>query len=130
VIEVVSAERCVLCDVCIKVCPTDVFDRGPDGLPVIARQSDCQTCFMCEANCPTDALYVAPLTGPAPEGSSHTDVAALADADAFGLYRRYVGWGGGRTPGARLDTNHIFTTRVRTVTETPPAEEGGEHDRP
>jgi NAD-dependent dihydropyrimidine dehydrogenase PreA subunit len=130
VIEVVSAERCVTCDVCIKVCPTDVFDRGPGGLPIIARQSDCQTCFMCEANCPTDALYVSPLTGPAPDGSPHTDEVALAAADAFGLYRRYVGWGNGRTPGARLDTNHIFTARVRTVTETPPAHEGSGDDQP
>ncbi|MCW2888371.1 MAG: hypothetical protein QOE54_2718 [Streptosporangiaceae bacterium] len=129
-IEVVSAERCVFCDVCIKVCPTDVFDRGSGGLPVIARQSDCQTCFMCEVNCPTDALYVAPLTGPASEGSVHTDEAALAAVGAFGLYRRYVGWGKGRTSGARLDTNHIFTARVRTVTETPPADEADDHDRP
>lgn len=59
-IEIVSAAACIACDVCVKVCPTDVFDRGADGVPVIARQSDCQTCFMCEAYCPTDALYVAP----------------------------------------------------------------------
>jgi hypothetical protein len=85
---------------------------------------------MCEANCPTDALYVSPLTGPAPDGSPHTDEVALAAADAFGLYRRYVGWGNGRTPGARLDTNHIFTARVRTVTETPPAHEGSGDDQP
>jgi NAD-dependent dihydropyrimidine dehydrogenase PreA subunit len=69
VIEVVSAERCVTCDLCIAVCPTDVFERGPAGVPVIARQGDCQTCFMCEAYCPTDALYVAPLAGPAQPGS-------------------------------------------------------------
>ncbi len=48
-IEVISGERCIKCDICIEVCPTNVFERGPDGLPVIARQDDCQTCFMCEA---------------------------------------------------------------------------------
>ncbi len=111
-IEVVSPTRCVSCDLCIRVCPTDVFDRGADGVPVIARQGDCQTCFMCEAYCPTDALFVAPLSGPAPAGSPYTDEDALAAAGAFGAYRRAIGWGQGRTPGSRLDTNHIFTSRV------------------
>nr|WP_232238054.1 ferredoxin family protein [Rhodococcus sp. 2G] len=55
-IEVIVAERCISCDICIAVCPTDVFERAPDGLPVVAHQEDCQTCFMCEVNCPADAL--------------------------------------------------------------------------
>ena len=114
-IEVVSDGACIRCDQCIKVCPMDVFDRGPDGLPVIARQSDCQTCFMCELYCPTDALFVAPLTEPAPAGSPYTDVDALAAAGALGAYRRTVGWGGGRTPGSRRDTNHLFTGRLRST---------------
>ena len=112
-IEVVSAERCVACDICIKVCPTDVFERGADGIPVIARQSDCQSCFMCEAYCPTDALYVAPLAGPAPPGSRHTDEQALAADGSLGAYRKVIGWGSGRTPGSRLDENHIFRDGVR-----------------
>ncbi|WP_247617714.1 4Fe-4S binding protein [Streptomyces sp. MK37H] len=28
-IELVSAERCIACDKCVKVCPTNVFARGP-----------------------------------------------------------------------------------------------------
>src|ERR1700712_2361227 len=59
-IELVSDERCIRCDICVKACPTNVFDAVPDGPPVIARQEDCQTCFMCELYCPTDALFVAP----------------------------------------------------------------------
>jgi len=31
-IEIVSAAACIACDVCVKVCPTDVFDRGADGV--------------------------------------------------------------------------------------------------
>lgn len=104
-IEVVSAGACISCDVCIKVCPTDVFDRGPDGLPVIARQSDCQTCFMCEAYCPTDALYVSPVSAPVGPDSPHADEDAIARAGLLGGYRELVGWGQGRTPGARLDQN-------------------------
>ncbi|MEW2116710.1 hypothetical protein AB0945_16245, partial [Streptomyces sp. NPDC005474] len=30
-----------------EVCPTRVFDRGADGVPVIASQDSCQTCFQC-----------------------------------------------------------------------------------
>lgn len=101
-IEIVSAERCVRCDVCIAVCPTNVFDRGADGLPVLARQGDCQTCFMCEAHCPADALFVAPLTHPAPEDSPLRDEAHVTEAGLLGSYRRDIGWGRGRKPGARL----------------------------
>lgn len=101
-IEVVSAQRCVTCDVCIAVCPTNVFDRGPDGLPVIARQSDCQTCFMCEAHCPADALFVAPPREPVDPGSPLRDEAYLVDRGLLGSYRREIGWGKGRKPGARL----------------------------
>ena len=44
-IEVVDGDTCITCDRCIEVCPTHVFDRGADGIPVIARHDDCQTCF-------------------------------------------------------------------------------------
>ena len=60
-IELVSEDRCIRCDICERVCPAIVFDRDASGLPVIARQDDCQTCFLCEIYCPTDALYVSPI---------------------------------------------------------------------
>ena len=50
-IEVIDAASCTSCDICVNVCPTNVFDKT-DGVPVIARQSDCQTCFLCELYCP------------------------------------------------------------------------------
>ena len=60
-IEIVSAERCTACNICVRVCPTNVFDMVNDEPPRIARQDDCQTCFMCELYCPEDALFVAPI---------------------------------------------------------------------
>jgi len=91
-IEVVSAERCIKCDICIKVCPTNVFDRGADGVPVIARQSDCQTCLMCEAYCPEEAVFVSASVTPEPEGSHYRDEAFVTANGLLGAYRRAIGW--------------------------------------
>jgi NAD-dependent dihydropyrimidine dehydrogenase PreA subunit len=101
VIEVVAAARCIGCDVCVAVCPTNVFDPGPGGgPPVIARQADCQTCFMCEAYCPADALFVAPHACPLPASSPLHDEAYLTVSGLLGGYRNEIGWGRGRIPGA------------------------------
>ncbi|MGE0214601.1 4Fe-4S dicluster domain-containing protein [Mycolicibacterium sp.] len=107
-IEIVDADRCIACDRCIEVCPTRVFDRGPDGVPVIARHDSCQTCFQCEAYCPADALFVAPLATRAPAGSVFRDVTQLAAAGLLGGYRRELGWGQGRTLGARTAVGPPF----------------------
>jgi NAD-dependent dihydropyrimidine dehydrogenase PreA subunit len=86
-IEVIDAERCTSCDICVNVCPTNVFDKT-EGIPVIARQNDCQTCFLCELYCPEDALYVSPLA----DEIQPVDVVALQRTNAMGSYRRAVGW--------------------------------------
>ncbi len=96
-IEIVSAARCVTCDLCIKACPMNVFDRAPDGLPVIARQEDCQTCYLCEAHCPTDALFVAAERAPLPPARV-PDEGALIASGIMGSYRARLGWGKGRKP--------------------------------
>jgi NAD-dependent dihydropyrimidine dehydrogenase PreA subunit len=118
-IEVINSERCIDCDICVEVCPTDVFDSVDGGHPVIARQHDCQTCFMCEAYCPVDALFVAPLSGPAPESSPLTDQDALEEQGRFGEYRRWLGWGRGREPGSLNDHNRLFTARLRAAQQAP-----------
>jgi NAD-dependent dihydropyrimidine dehydrogenase PreA subunit len=86
-IEVIDAERCTSCDIRVNVCPTNVFDKT-DGIPVIARQSDCQTCFLCELYCPADALYVSPFA----DKAQSIDVSALKQTAEMGSYRRAVGW--------------------------------------
>ena len=95
-IELVSTARCIECNLCVKVCPTNVFDMVAGAAPVIARQEDCQTCFMCEANCPVDALYVAPIA----EFSVEVDEADLIARGFLGGYREDIGWGPGRVSAA------------------------------
>jgi NAD-dependent dihydropyrimidine dehydrogenase PreA subunit len=103
VIELISVQRCTDCNICVRVCPTNVFELGHSGMPVIARQEDCQTCFQCEAYCPEDAIFVAPLRTPAPVGSPFRDEASLAASGQLGLYRARVGWGKGPPPEVPAD---------------------------
>jgi NAD-dependent dihydropyrimidine dehydrogenase PreA subunit len=106
VIEIVSARRCIACDICVKACPANVFDARPDAAPVIARQADCQTCFLCEIYCPTDALYVAPdAERPTPVTEAEVEAAGL-----FGSYARALGWRRGRPGGTERDPT--FRLRV------------------
>lgn len=114
-IELVSDARCIQCDRCVKVCPTGVFDAVPDAAPVIARQEDCQTCFMCELYCPTDALFVAPEADQAVEVGEQ----ALAEKGLLGSYRAAVGWGEGRTPGARHDASYLLLRPERAPAPAP-----------
>jgi NAD-dependent dihydropyrimidine dehydrogenase PreA subunit len=130
VIEVISSSRCIDCGICVDVCPTNVFDADAADHPSIARQSDCQTCFLCEAHCPTDALFVSPLSGPAPESSPLRDEEALAREGRFGEYRGWIGWGHGREPGSRSDRNQIFTRRLRALAPPEPAVPEQEGPRP
>jgi len=114
-IELISDTRCVACDVCVKVCPTNVFDKVEDAPPVIARQADCQTCFMCELYCPTDALFVSPEADN-PQ-TVHED--ELAARGTLGSYRAAVGWGQGRNPTARIDASYRVLALV-AAPEPPP----------
>jgi NAD-dependent dihydropyrimidine dehydrogenase PreA subunit len=107
-IEIVSESRCIQCDKCAKVCPSNVFDTVPGGAPVIARQEDCQTCFICEAYCPADALYV--------DARAHEHVelneAEVLEKNLFGVYRRQLGWAKGGSPADNLKQIHALRELV------------------
>jgi NAD-dependent dihydropyrimidine dehydrogenase PreA subunit len=102
-IEIIDAERCTSCDICVSVCPTNVFDKT-DGIPVIARQGDCQTCFLCELYCPEDALFVSPYA----EAPQHVDLVALKQASTMGSYRRAVGWTDATKDRRGIDRSHLL----------------------
>jgi len=100
-IQIIDPERCTGCNICVGVCPTNVFDVVPGGQPVIARQHDCQTCFMCELYCPEDALYVSPF---AAELES-LDLKQLRETGALGNYRSAIGWSEGTGDRRRTDAS-------------------------
>jgi NAD-dependent dihydropyrimidine dehydrogenase PreA subunit len=106
VIELVLDDRCTRCDLCVQICPTNVFDSVEEEAPVIARQEDCQTCFLCELYCPADALFVAP------QCDEHVTVDPVVAAEHAGHYRRDSGWGIWRKDPAHRNTmwrmNEIF----------------------
>lgn len=101
-IEIVSEGRCISCDICVRACPANVFERGEAGIPVIARQDDCQTCFLCEIYCPVDALYVAPHA----EGPVFVSEAEIEASGLLGSYARALGWRRGKPGGSELDPTH------------------------
>lgn len=98
-IELISPSRCIACNICVKVCPTNVFAEVSDTIPVIARQQDCQTCFMCEAYCPVDALYVSTQA----EQAETVVEADLVANGLLGSYRKAIGWTKDGHPGADND---------------------------
>ena len=108
-IELISEGRCVACNICVKVCPTNVFDEVSDGIPTIARQEDCQTCFMCEAYCPVDALYVSSLA----ERREVVSEPALIAGGLLGSYRRDIGWGKVAGKGAHTDPSYRVLFQAR-----------------
>ncbi len=107
-IEVVSEARCISCDICVRVCPADVFDAVPGAAPLIARQDACQTCFLCELYCPTDALYVDP-NGDGPTNVAESEIETLG---LFGSYARAMGWKRGQPGGADLDPTFYIRTAM------------------
>jgi NAD-dependent dihydropyrimidine dehydrogenase PreA subunit len=115
VIELVSAERCIKCDLCIRVCPTNVFGHGEDRLPVIRHQDNCQTCFMCEAWCPADALFVAPQATPVAAGSAYRNEQWLTERGLLGSYRREIGWDKGQNGRSSPEKEGMRTLSVEPL---------------
>lgn len=107
-IEILSESRCTGCNICVRACPTNVFEAVEGGIPRIARQDDCQTCFMCELYCPVDALFVAPQA----DAVVAIDEARLPNGARLGSYREALGWGPGRSSTAALDASYALLTPI------------------
>jgi 2-oxoglutarate ferredoxin oxidoreductase subunit delta len=53
---VIYRKWCKSCNICIEMCPKDVFDIDRDGYPVVARGLDCTQCSICWLHCPEFAI--------------------------------------------------------------------------
>ena len=106
-IELISTSKCVSCNMCVKVCPTNVFEAVDGDVPIIARKEDCQTCFMCELYCPVDALFVAP------EADEEVPIDEHEVESLLGSYRELVGWGKGRKSLAMSDKSYLMVKAIR-----------------
>lgn len=107
-IEIVNEARCTGCNICVRACPTNVFEAVKGGMPRIARQDDCQTCFMCELYCPEDALFVAPHA----DRQATPEETQSLDAALWGGYRDALGWGPGRQATASLDASFALLLKA------------------
>jgi NAD-dependent dihydropyrimidine dehydrogenase PreA subunit len=103
-IEILLEDQCVECNLCVKVCPTNVFERREEKPPEIARQDDCQTCYMCELYCPVKALYVAPNADEI-QGITEQEI---METDLIGSYRSSIGWEKGQKSTAKQDQAYKF----------------------
>jgi 2-oxoglutarate ferredoxin oxidoreductase subunit delta len=52
----VKLSWCKACNICIALCPTQVFEPDRDGKPVIARPEYCTQCTLCWIHCPDLAI--------------------------------------------------------------------------
>ncbi len=60
----INDDYCKGCDICIELCPTDVFE--PSGelnrrgyyVPIVARVEDCTGCKLCDLLCPELAIII------------------------------------------------------------------------
>jgi len=110
-IELLSETRCTGCNLCVRACPTNVFEARPDDIPIIARPDSCQTCFMCELYCPADALYVSPYA----EQHVSVDEAALSSEQVLGSFSRKMKWKAAKPRGAELDPTFRFRAVAREL---------------
>jgi NAD-dependent dihydropyrimidine dehydrogenase PreA subunit len=57
----INYDTCEACGSCIDSCPAQVYDKGEDGKPIVARPDECMVCHTCMEVCPTGSITVTEL---------------------------------------------------------------------
>lgn len=52
----INMKWCKACNICIALCPQEVFEPNRDGKPIIARAENCTQCAICWVHCPDLAI--------------------------------------------------------------------------
>ena len=52
----INMDWCKACNICIALCPKEVFEPNRDGKPIIARAENCTQCTICWVHCPDLAI--------------------------------------------------------------------------
>lgn len=52
----INLSWCKACNLCIVLCPKQVFEPDSDGKPIQARPEDCNQCTICWLHCPDFAI--------------------------------------------------------------------------
>lgn len=52
----INLKWCKACNICIALCPTQVFEPDRDGKPALARPEYCTQCTICWIHCPDLAI--------------------------------------------------------------------------
>lgn len=57
----IDQKKCKTCNICVDICPLDVFKAG-ERIPVVAYPDECWHCGACVMDCPENAIkLVLPL---------------------------------------------------------------------
>ncbi len=57
----VNKEWCKGCTICVRFCPKNVLEMGPQEKVIVARPEDCICCGLCEIRCPDFAIEMLTL---------------------------------------------------------------------
>jgi len=53
------ADKCINCELCLNVCPHEVFAKNRENKIFLNDKDSCIECGACQKNCPTEAIKVA-----------------------------------------------------------------------
>lgn len=54
---IIDDDACVRCEICVDVCPEDVFNESrPRELPMVTYPHECFHCAACVVDCPAEAI--------------------------------------------------------------------------
>jgi adenylylsulfate reductase subunit B len=54
---IIDKTKCIACQTCVDICPTDVFfDSKPEEIPLARYPDECWHCNACVHDCPEGAI--------------------------------------------------------------------------